>query len=62
MEHEFEYCPACSDDLDTGWECNGCGIDWMRIVSLANETAAQMIIRRGEAAANAICKDGNGMA
>ena len=26
---EWQFCPFCGDDLDTGWECNGCGQDWM---------------------------------
>jgi len=26
---EFDYCASCGDELDTGWECNGCGRDWM---------------------------------
>lgn len=25
----FEYCPSCRGDLDTGWECNNCGRDWL---------------------------------
>lgn len=25
----FEYCPSCGGDLDTGWECNVCGRDWL---------------------------------
>ena len=29
MERTFEYCPTCSGDLDTGWECNKCGLDWI---------------------------------
>lgn len=27
-KREFEYCPTCGGDLDTGWECNKCGLDW----------------------------------
>lgn len=22
-----DLCPECGDELDTGWECNGCGYD-----------------------------------
>lgn len=25
----WAYCPACGSDLDTGWECCGCGLDWI---------------------------------
>lgn len=25
----FDYCATCGGDLDTGWECNGCGQDWI---------------------------------
>jgi hypothetical protein len=25
---EFEYCPTCASELDTGFECLKCGIDW----------------------------------
>ena len=25
---EFEYCPTCGGELDTGWECTKCGLDW----------------------------------
>lgn len=28
QERAFEYCPTCGSDLDTGWECNKCGLDW----------------------------------
>lgn len=28
-----DLCPDCGSDLDTGWECNGCGRDWMSIGS-----------------------------
>ena len=24
----WDYCPTCGRELDTGWECNGCGLDW----------------------------------
>ncbi len=27
-KREFEYCPTCGGELDTGWECNKCGLDW----------------------------------
>lgn len=27
-KREFEYCPTCGGDLDTGWECTKCGLDW----------------------------------
>lgn len=27
-KREFEYCPTCGGDLDTGWECARCGLDW----------------------------------
>ena len=26
---DFDYCPSCGGDLDTGWECNSCNLDWM---------------------------------
>jgi len=25
---KFYHCPGCGGDLDTGWECNQCGLDW----------------------------------
>ena len=28
--HVWDYCPSCSESLDTGWECSGCGRDWIR--------------------------------
>ena len=28
---EWQFCAFCGDDLDTGWECNGCGTDWMEL-------------------------------
>lgn len=31
---QWSYCPYCSGDLDTGWECNDCGADWMPIERL----------------------------
>lgn len=24
-----DYCPDCAKELDTGYECNGCGKDWL---------------------------------
>ncbi len=26
---EWNCCAKCGDDLDTGWECTGCGLDWI---------------------------------
>jgi tRNA(Ile2) C34 agmatinyltransferase TiaS len=26
-----DICPACGNDLDTGYECNGCGKDYIEI-------------------------------
>lgn len=28
----FEYCPSCGSDLDTGYECTKCGRDWQSYV------------------------------
>lgn len=28
LSMEFEYCPSCSGELDTGYECTKCGRDW----------------------------------
>ena len=25
---EWDYCPSCAGELDTGFECNKCGRDW----------------------------------
>jgi hypothetical protein len=25
---EWEYCPSCAGELDTGFECNTCERDW----------------------------------
>lgn len=29
---EWEYCPACAGELDTGYECTKCGRDWQSYV------------------------------
>jgi hypothetical protein len=29
MKRHWDHCPSCGRELDTGWECNGCGLDWM---------------------------------
>lgn len=29
---DFEYCPSCGGDLDTGYECTKCGRDWQSYV------------------------------
>lgn len=29
---DFEYCPSCGSDLDTGYECTKCGRDWRSYV------------------------------
>lgn len=36
----WQFCAYCGGELDTGWECNTCGADWMhlahqRVVDLA---------------------------
>lgn len=28
VKREFEYCPTCGGDLDTGWQCTRCSLDW----------------------------------
>jgi hypothetical protein len=28
LSMDFEYCPACASELDTGCECLECGRDW----------------------------------
>lgn len=28
LSMDFEYCPACASELDTGYECLECGRDW----------------------------------
>lgn len=28
-----DLCPKCGGELDTGWECNGCGFDTLTIIS-----------------------------
>lgn len=37
----FEYCPLCSGDLDTGWECIKCGKDWM---AMAMQHSASAVV------------------
>lgn len=27
-KREWDYCPTCSGELDTGFECLKCGLDW----------------------------------
>ena len=34
---QWSYCPYCSGDLDTGWECTDCGADWMPVAYLWGE-------------------------
>ncbi len=29
MDREWQYCAYCGEEVDTGWECNGCGYDWL---------------------------------
>lgn len=38
---EFEYCPTCGGELDTGWECKKCGRDWREYV-MADEFQRRM--------------------
>lgn len=28
----LSYCPTCGGTLDTGWECNRCGRDWISLI------------------------------
>lgn len=28
IKREFEFCPTCGSELDTGWECSTCKLDW----------------------------------
>ena len=28
---DWQFCPYCGGDLDTGWECNDCSQDWMEL-------------------------------
>lgn len=28
VRRKIDYCASCGGDLDTGWECTRCGIDW----------------------------------
>lgn len=28
MVHQWDYCPTCGGELDTGFECLDCGLDW----------------------------------
>lgn len=27
-ERQWEYCPTCGNELDTGYECLSCELDW----------------------------------
>lgn len=31
VKNEWQFCAYCGGELDTGWECNACGADWMRM-------------------------------
>ena len=31
-ETDWDYCPSCGGDLDTGYECTKCGRDWQSYV------------------------------
>lgn len=26
---EWQYCAYCGNEVDTGWECDRCGFDWL---------------------------------
>jgi DNA-directed RNA polymerase subunit RPC12/RpoP len=41
---EWNYCPACAGELDTGWECIACGRDW-RQEAMLTQTKIQDVIR-----------------
>lgn len=28
MKRHWDHCPTCGGELDTGWECLLCGLDW----------------------------------
>lgn len=30
-------CPVCGGELDTGWECNGCGKDCQPLIRMVND-------------------------
>jgi hypothetical protein len=30
LNMDFEYCPGCGGELDTGYECLDCGRDWRK--------------------------------
>lgn len=56
---DWSYCPACGGSIDTGYECNRCGRDWLeynatRRTLLDKHTAAlrEMKQRVWEEAAN----------
>jgi len=29
QKREWNVCATCGNDLNTGWECDACGLDWM---------------------------------
>jgi hypothetical protein len=33
-----DICPKCSGELDTGWECNDCGFDAIKLATGASVT------------------------
>lgn len=40
-----DQCPDCAGDLDTGWECNGCGKDWLSIGSVIVERTRRAALK-----------------
>lgn len=43
---DFDYCPACGGQLDTGWECAKCGKDWMPVDHPQGKEEPQKTISR----------------
>lgn len=33
-DSDEQICTECGGELDTGWECNGCGLDFGHLMSL----------------------------
>lgn len=39
---DWSYCPACGGEIDTGYECNKCGRDWLEWHQTRDEQRAEI--------------------
>lgn len=46
---DWSYCPACGGEIDTGWECNRCGRDWLEYAATREDAIRVLADRLAEA-------------